>query len=277
MIKQDSLFIKMNFQIAIPSTILKPYIKEYWAVENVLGKGKVHFQRVIATGLPELTFYFENRPKSDKRKIEGSILLNGQQNDFYDLLITDKISMFSVTFQANGLSHFLRIPINELQNQIVTLDSVNKVLSQQLEDKLAGASTFQKRIEIVESFFINLLKNQIISVDQKRMTNSIELIKSTKGNISIEFLASNACVSRKQFERKFLAYIGISPKQYLKIIRFQNAIFLNQSTTNVSITELAYKAGYYDQSHFINEVKDLTGQTPKKLFDSEEIISDFFR
>lgn len=267
----------MNFQIAIPSTILKPYIKEYWAVENVLGKGKVHFQRVIATGLPELTFYFENRPKSDKRKIEGSILLNGQQNVFYDLLITDKISMFSVTFQANGLSHFLRIPINELQNQIVTLESVNKVLSQQLEDKLAGASTFQKRIEIVESFFINLLKNQIISVNQKRMTNSIELIKSTKGNISIEFLASNACVSRKQFERKFLAYIGISPKQYLKIIRFQNAIFLNQSTTNVSITELAYRAGYYDQSHFINEVKDLTGQTPKKLFDSEEIISDFFR
>lgn len=267
----------MNFEFAIPSTVLQPYIKEYWAIENVLGKGKEHSQRVIATGLPELTFYFENRPKSDKRNLEESILLNGQQNDFYDLLITDKLSMFSVTFQANGLSHFLKIPINELQNQIVALDSIDKVFSQQLEDKLAGGTTFKKRIEIVESFFLNLLKNQIISVDHERMTNSIELIKSTKGNISIDFLASNACLSRKQFERKFLAYIGISPKQFLKIIRFQNVIFLKQSATNISLTELAYVAGYYDQSHFINEIKELTGQTPKKLFENGVIISDFFR
>lgn len=81
------------------------------------------------------------------------------------------------------------------------------------------------------------------------MTNAIELITPTKGNVSIDFLASNACLSRKQFERKFLSYIGISPKQFLKIIRFQNAIYFNQTTSFNKLTELAYKVGYYDQSH----------------------------
>lgn len=271
------LFKKMNFEFAIPSTALRPCIKQYWAIENVLDKGKEHTQRIIATGLPELTFYFGNRPKSDKRNLEGNALLNGQQNDFYDLFITDKLSMFSVTFQPNGLSSFLKIPLNELQNQTVFFESIDNVFSQQLEGQLTDAKVFQQRIEIVERFFLKLLNKKNISVDHQRMTHSIELIKSTKGNISVDFLASNACLSRKQFERKFLAYIGISPKQFLRIIRFQSTIHLKQSTKNISLTELAYEAGYYDQSHFINEIKELTGQTPKKLFENNcEMTSDFF-
>ena len=267
----------MNFDFAIPSIVLQPYIKQYWAMENVLDKGKEHSQRIIATGLPELIFYFGNRPKSNKRNLEGNALLNGQQNDFYDLLISDTLSLFSITFHANGLSHFLKIPLSELQNQTVLLENIDKAFSQHLEERLAEATTFQKRIEIAEAYFIKLLNNQNISVDHERMTHSISLIKSTKGNISIDFLASNACLSRKQYERKFLAHIGISPKQFLKIIRFQNAIHLRQFSSTISLTELAYEAGYYDQSHFINEVKEMTGQTPKKLFKNGEIISDFFR
>ncbi len=245
-------------------------------MENVLDKGRVHTQRIIATGLPELTFYFGNRPKSDKRNLEGNTVLNGQQNDFYDLLITDKLSMFSVTFQPNGLSHFLKIPINKLQNQTVCVGNIDKVFLPHLEDQLAEAVDFHKRIEIVDRFFLKLLSKHMGSDNQERMTHSIELIKSNKGNVSIDFLASNACLSRKQFERKFLACIGISPKQFLKIVRFQNAIFLKQSAIDINLTNLAYQAGYYDQSHFINEIKELTGQTPKELFKSGGIISDLF-
>ncbi len=77
-------------------------------------------------------------------------------------------------------------------------------------------------------------------------------------------------------ERIFQAHIGISPKQYLKIVRFQNAIFIKQNSKAITLTDLAYEAGYYDQSHFIKEIKDLAGKTPKKLFESEEIISHLF-
>jgi transcriptional regulator GlxA family with amidase domain len=108
------------------------------------------------------------------------------------------------------------------------------------------------------------------------MRRSVDLINRTKGNITVDCLASEACLSRRQFERIFLAYIGISPKQFLKIVRFQNAIFINHNSNAKSLTDLALKAGYYDQSHFINEMKELTGYTPKKLFYEEEIISDLF-
>ena len=266
----------MSFEIAKPSTFLKPYIKQYWATESVLDTGKQHTQRIIATGLPELSFYFGNIPKSDKRNIEGSTLLNGQQNDYYDLIIAGQLSMFSVTFQPNGLSHFLKIPMNELHNQTVFLETIDKAFSQQLGEKLAASDSFKNRILIVENYFLQRLGIQQISVDHQRMSHSIELITSAKGIISIDFLASKACLSRKQFERIFLKHIGISPKQFLKIIRFQNAIYLKQSLVDINMTELAYEAGFYDQPHFINEIKELTGQTPKIFFETAASTSDFF-
>lgn len=262
----------MKFEFAIPSSTLQPYIKQYWAIENVLDKE--HEQRIIATGLPELTFYFGNRPTSKQRNIEGNILLNGQQNNHYDLLIKDRLSMFSVTFQPNGLSHFLKMPISELQNQTVSVENLGKIFMPHLEEQLFEAITFKERIGLIEAFFIGLLKKSTISVDHKRMKQSIELI--SKGKTNIEILASNVCLSRKQFERIFLAHIGISPKQFLKIVRFQNAIFIKQNSKTKSLTDLAYEAAYYDQSHFINETKELTGHSPKKLFESGEIVSDFF-
>jgi AraC-like DNA-binding protein len=267
----------MLYDFAIPSKILQPYIKQYWAIETILPKGQEHSQRIIATGLPELTFYFGKRPTSDKRTLESNVLISGQQNDYYDLLITDHLSVFSITFQPNGLSQFLKFPVSELRNQTVAANAIDKsFLPPHVEDQLAEAKSFKKRVEIAEALFVKLIATPIERVDHERMLQSIQMIKSSKGSVSIDALASNACLSRKQFERKFLAYIGISPKQFLKIIRFQYTLFLNQSAANHSLTSLAYEAGYYDQSHFINEIKELTGLTPKKLFAHREIITDFF-
>jgi AraC-like DNA-binding protein len=85
-----------------------------------------------------------------------------------------------------------------------------------------------------------------------------------------------ACISRKQFERVFAAKIGATPKQYLKVVRLQQALQLKSIDRNRNLTQLAYDCGYYDQSHFINEFKQQTGYTPKQYFDNNESYSDFF-
>lgn len=108
------------------------------------------------------------------------------------------------------------------------------------------------------------------------MQQAIKLINTSKGNITIDFLASNTCLSRKQFERIFQAHIGISPKQYLKIVRFQNAIFIKQNSKAITLTDLAYESGYYDQSHFIKEIKDLAGKTPKNYLKVKKLYQTYF-
>ena len=265
--------------IALPSDKLKPYIKQYWAIENALKKGEQYTQRIIPSGLPELILYLNHKPKilTKNRSFEDNFLLNGQQNDYYDILISENLSIFSISFLPQGISQFFPLPISELLNNDVPLKYLNNKLYVELETRLSEPSSFQTKINIVEECLCKLLNDNQKRFEFQRISNTIECIRKAKGNIEIETLASNACLSRKQFERVFSDYIGISPKQYLRIIRLQASVYLKSKNENISLTELAYENGYYDQSHFINEFKAMTGLSPKQFFNDCELpISDFF-
>ncbi len=269
----------MTYYAAKPSDKLKPYIKQYWAVENVLQRGEQYIQRIIPSGLPELILYLDHKPKNHtaNRMLEDHFLLNGQQNDYYDILISENLSIFSISFQPQGLSQFFPLPLNELSNRDIPLKYIHKNLYAELEVRLSVETSFQQKVDIVENCFLKLLAENKREFEFRRIGSVIEYIRKNKGNVGINDLSSLSCLSRKQFERIFLEYIGISPKQYLKIIRLQSSIDLKSRKPAISLTNLAFESGYYDQSHFINDYRVMTGITPKQFFDNCEIIkSDFF-
>jgi len=268
----------MPVHFAIPSEALAPYIKRYWAIENVLDKDEICVQRITPTGFTELLLYFTSRPKvlTVNKYLSDNAALYGHQNDFYDIKLTGRLSVFSVVFQPQGLMQFFKFPLYETYNQNVPLQYLNGQAGRDLEEKMSEATTFQQRVSIVESYLLNLLKTDFTDFEFRRINRVVELIKKTYGNINIDKLASEACLCRKQFERVFANHIGISPKQYLRIIRFQYAIFQKQQNVNMNLEYLSYRSGYYDQSHFINDFKSLSGLTPKQYFSENEACSDFF-
>ena len=121
-----------------------------------------------------------------------------------------------------------------------------------------------------------MLEEELNRFNFSRINHAINTISQTRGKITIENLASETCLSRKQFERKFSELIGITPKQYLKTIRLQYSLYLKSRNDKLNITDIAYEVGYYDQAHFINEFKMQTGFTPKQYFDNNASYSDFF-
>jgi AraC-like DNA-binding protein len=268
----------MPIHFASPSHTLAPYIKRYWAIENTLGKGETCVQRIIPTGLTELMLYFTPRPQiiTDNKQLSDNVALYGHQHDFYDMKLTGNLSVFSIVFQPQGLMRFFKFPLHEICNQNVPLKYLCGQAGQDLEEKMGEVVTFHQRVSIAETYLCDLLKNNYMDFEFRRINHVVELIKKTYGNIRVPQMASEACLSRKQFERVFAEHIGISPKQYLKIIRFQFAIFLKQRNTDLNMTELSYDSGYFDQSHFISDFKSLCGLTPKQYFAEEGACSDFF-
>lgn len=268
----------MSVHFATPSNALVPYIKRYWAIENVLDKGEVCIQRIIPTGLPELLLYFTPLPKvlNSNKYLSDNVALYGHQNDFYDIKLTGKLSVFSIVFQPQGLMPFFKFPLHEICNQNVPLKYLIGQAGRDLEEKMGEADTFHQRVSIVETYLLNLLRNNFTDFEFRRINRIVELIKRNGGNVSITRMASEACLCRKQFERIFAEYIGISPKQYLKIIRFQFAIFQKLQNVNMNMTKLSYESEYYDQSHFIKDFKSMCGMTPKQYFAENEACSDFF-
>ena len=273
----SNIFI-VSYHIAKPSFPLSLFVKQYWSIDDCLPDGKEHIQRIIPNGLMDLTFYFGSRPTAlDKNKhLQENSILNGQQKSFYDIIVSGKLSMFSISFQPYGAKMFFDVPSNKFFDQNVPLKYLVKHTITELEHSLYEATSFEGKICIVEKFLMSQLRINFKEYEINRIAQSIALINHAKGMITIETLYTASFLSRKQYERTFLIYIGTSPKQFLRTVRFQNTLNEKQKNKKISLTELAYNCGYYDQSHMIYDYKLLSGKTPSQYFAECEPDSDYF-
>ena len=265
-------------QIESASGALAPFVKSYWGMEHKVSPGGDYLYRLIPSGLSELMFYLGDLPGSTDpgRSITSHSLLSGQQKAYYDLRISGTLKLFSVVFQPHGLMVFFDLPLAELFNQNVPLGFILRDVVSELEGRLHEARSFSERKSILEQFLLGRLGRSKKKYEFERIRSCMEIIQQSGGTAGIDSLASKACLSRKQFERLFRSHVGSSPGHFLKTVRFQNAIHGKALQPELSLTELTYKAGYYDQSHMNNEFQRLAGMTPGQYFASCDPYSDYF-
>ena len=77
-------------------------------------------------------------------------------------------------------------------------------------------------------------------------------------------LARTLGLSERTLERRFQIHIGTTPKKYARIVRLRNAVFQRKKLSNWA--DVAYTAGYYDQSHMINDFQALYGMSPESIY-----------
>ena len=105
---------------------------------------------------------------------------------------------------------------------------------------------------------------QVLQRLRTRIKLAINLILKTNGTISIKELRDKLFVSERTLERNFLKEIGVTAKQFAKIIQFSSALQQMTDTDYVNLTDIGYDSGFSDQSHFIRSFKRYTGKTPKE-------------
>jgi len=272
------IFVKMNFQTAKPSVRLAPFIKGYWAMENCDVPAQGYLQRIVPSGLNELLLYSGARPEviPEGKSYEANAVLSGHHKSFYDIKIRETFSLFSILFEPAALKIFLNIPQTELYNCHVPFDFLLNRATNRLEDCIALAKSFPEKVKIAETFFLALLNQSKDFYTFKRISHAISLIRQTKGMVSVERLADITCLSTKQFQRTFASCVGSAPKQFLRTVRFQNAIHTRACNPDYSLTQLAYHCGFSDQSHMISEFHVFSGKAPGDFFSCSDSVSDFF-
>jgi AraC-like DNA-binding protein len=161
---------------------------------------------------------------------------------------------------------FFDFPITELLNENLSLQDLANYEAVELEDKLLNAPNNKQRISHLENF---LVKRLIHNNEFERIEHAIKMIENSKGKIKAQDMAHEVCLGIKQFERTFSKHVGINPKKFASIVRFQNVIQTNGKDKK-SMSQIAFDNGYYDQSHFIHDFKSLTGITPKAFFNERK-------
>lgn len=258
----------MFHQLIKPSPLLRPFIESFVVVET-RDLSIIHTkQRVYPRGCIDLVFHYGRPFFFQKRNkppvLEPRSVVCGQQTSFYDVCPAGKTGMILVMFRSCGAGVFFKMPMIEIAGQNVAFEHLIGKEAVEIEDQVLHASHNQERIQIIETFLIQqLIQNHY---DDKKVRAAFYKMNQGDGQISIKQLAETVCLSVKQFERKFSGLIGLNPKQFLRIVRFQNILHMQRNGFKDSLTAIAQESGYYDQAHFIHDFKAITGSAPKKFF-----------
>ncbi len=251
---------EMKFDKHTPIDKLKPYIKYFVVSENEAEKE----YKVLPTSGLVLGFQYKGQLTSIKDKTVSKLTSAGITGiaDSYKIFKSSAgIGTILVYFTEIGFTHFASHPANELFNLSVSLDDVfDKHKVNEVEEKLASASTDQQRIKVIEQFLVSQLKD--IQAD-KLIVDAVKLIYQSKGTIKVKELNEKLFISQSPFEKRFRKVVGTTPKKFASIVRF-NTVLDNISETK-SLTEICYENNFFDQAHFTKDFKQFTGDTPDRF------------
>lgn len=163
-----------------------------------------------------------------------------------------------VRFTPEGAA-CLGVSAAELAGRSVPLDSLLPAARvAEVTERLGEAGGARARVAIVESFLAELPY-----AGDARVTRAIAMLTASPDEARVAATARALGMSERQLERRFLARVGVTPKRFATLRRFERAVALLGKAPSLGAAAVA--AGYYDQSHFIRDFRRFTGGPPREV------------
>lgn len=128
------------------------------------------------------------------------------------------------------------------------------------------SSTIEAALLILERFLVLKYRTTQKHPRMENVAHAVSLIDKKRGNINVQDIQFHTNTSKKTLQRAFIKYLGLRPKVYSQIVRFNHAKQLIDNCSKLDTMNLVYQLGYFDQSHFAAEFKRFSGQTPTGYF-----------
>lgn len=236
-----------------PHLALAPYIDAYWqvigdnmpmAVETILPDGCVDIIMNLGDDeLPDPNGFFMRNEQS---------YLVGTMSRAIETTVSPQSHLIGVRFRPAWFAAFYRYEsMHAFTDQTAEFD---KSLAPDLRKSHGGPK------DALDLFFLRRLQPE-----SQPLIPVIAEIESKNGLIDVVTLAKNHCITVRQLQRAFKEHIGLSPKEFLNVIRFRYALHLIRSGQKSSLLDIALEAGYYDHAHLTNEIRKHAGIAPSLL------------
>lgn len=243
----------MNHVIIPPPPELAHLVKCFWSFETNVPPGRSLMISTFVNDSTGMTFVLDKTNPLFRATVEGQSVRPRVYTP------VSSVNAMGVQFQTGVLPHLFRFDANEFIDQEISLSDLYK---SDLQEKLLEANSSEKRIQLLCAFIKSL---------NRRDSRLDPLIASSLESIRVECmprvheLLKTLGVSERQLERKFLKSIGVTPRHFLSVARFQRTLHYLKRTHDPYFTTLCFDMGYYDQAHFTKDIRRLSGYTPKEL------------
>lgn len=248
------------------SDILKPYVQGYWIMtvdkdltnEVFYPSGFVDFAIKISSGN---VITLINGRSIDMPKVE----VLGQITQPTRLTVTKGTNILIARLYPHANSLFFPNPISDFTNHSIDLADVFGEESNDFYYQLMETNATEQKVRALDSFLVQRLKKSKTAHHKLIIVEQIcRSIRADSESFNIKTLSDQYGISERYIQKLFLDNVGITPKLFSNIHRFNKSLQLIQSG-DLPLTSIAYDCGYYDQAHFIKEFKKFTGLTPSEV------------
>ena len=175
------------------------------------------------------------------------------------LVLCGKLDVFTIQFRPAGFHRLFRMPMDEFADQAFEARSVIGPKLGDFEQKLACASSLGERACVASAFLFECLAERSGGDAVAAVANRF---LSEQGALDVGEAAAEAGLSMRQFERRFSEQVGVPPKLYARVVRFNAALEAKMTAPRRLWTDIAHDFGYYDQMHMVRDFEDFTGENP---------------
>ncbi len=259
----------MIYKIIQPAEHLQPFVKDYTLFHFMSDKNdSIPVKPFPANTEHCLVFYLRGsvtafESKSGISSAFAKIAINGSQISRFDFNISPHFLLFSVHFQPGALSKFLRLPLTGFTDERIDAEAILNPEIHQVHERMSNAPSYEGILQVIEDYLWKRIKS--LKTDFQPIDKVAQIISEKPSIYSIEKMASHACLSISQFERRFTQQLGITPKLYVRINRFYQAYKIKEQNPRMDWLSIALETGYHDYQHLVKDFKQFSYSTPHSL------------
>jgi AraC-like DNA-binding protein len=261
----------MNYWRLEPDARLRPWILCYWMVEPTTRRedsqgatsADTH-QLLMPDGHSELVFRLAGsfaRWRIDEPAMHtqmcASYLIGGRAHSVVTRS-TGGLRLAGVKMDPRAARALIRMPLSEFRDNTVSCADLGCKALSDLEDAVANVISPEMLAQVFDRFFLQRLPDEVL--DEPAIQSLVQRIRATRGSQSILQWARDQGIDPRTLERRFVASMGMTPKQYARIVRFKHSY--RRLTTRQPDDRKTHLDAYYDESHFSREFRHFLGTTP---------------
>jgi AraC-like DNA-binding protein len=249
----------------VPQPPLSNFVELLWLYE---GYSQPHDkERLLPNGAMELVVnlkddvvrVYDRRDPSKFQSSRGALLV-GVQSEYFVIDTAEQQSVIGVHFKPGGAFPFFKMPAGELHNQHLSLDLLWGNGAGELRERLLEASTPESKFQILEESLLAHTRKPMAR--HPAVDFAIQEFGDSRRAPSIAQVTGQIGISSRRFIDVFNDQVGLTPKLYCRVQRFQNVLHRIGVRGNLDWTDLALSCGYFDQAHFIHDFRAFSGLSP---------------
>lgn len=232
-----------------------------WALESAAEKPLS--AQILPDGTPYIVFQRSGTRlvSSDNDGQQWSTCsVSGPRSRKFEVELAPAGKIFVVQLSSSGGLPVLGLPMSQLVDRCEELENVIESRSDAgiLPDQMMNQSDDASCINLLESW----VGKRMAASRGNRVGELVTAIRGELGRTSISKLAKQANLSERHLNRLMQQEVGLSPKQFARIIRFDHAVQLGRMRPRISLPQIAQLAGYADQAHMTREFVQIGGIRP---------------